>query len=256
MLPVGQPNQFLNISTRAVVGTGDNAMIAGFIIRSDASKKVIVRALGPSLNVPNKLANPYLEITDSAGHLIANNDDWRNGQQQEVMASGLDPANDLESAIVLSLPDGNYTARVRSANGETGIGVVEVYDLGVYPADTGRFANLSTRGRVGRGDDVLIGGIILRGFSPAHVIVRAIGPDLAAYGVTDALQDPVLELRNQFGVLLASNDDWPTGSLIPPNDSRDAVIDIFLYYGNYTAVVQGKNGTTGLALVEFYDLKQ
>lgn len=254
-LPTSAPTQFANISTRALVGAGDNAMIAGFIIRSDASKKLIVRALGPSLDVPNKLANPYLEIYDDAGILVAKNDDWKTGQRQEVIDSGVAPVNDRESAIVISLPNGNYTARVRGANGETGIGVVEVYDLGVFPADTGRLANLSTRGLVGRDDDVLIGGLILREFSQAHVIVRALGPDLGASGIGGALQDPVLELRNQFGALLASNDDWPEGSQIPPNDSRDALIDIWLFYGNYTAIVRGKNGGTGLALVEFYDLQ-
>jgi hypothetical protein len=251
--PMSPPTRFANISTRAAVGTGDNAMIGGFIIRSDSSKKLIIRALGPSLNIPGRLADPYLEIYDAAGTLLATNDDWKVGQQQEVIDSGVAPTNDRESAIVTSLPNGNYTARVRGANGE--IGVVEVYELGAFPADAGRLVNISTRGFVGLNDNVLIGGFILSGYSNQHIIVRAIGPDLTAAGVPGALQDPTLELRTQYGTLLASNDNWRDGApytQIPPNDDRDSVIETSLYSGNFTAIVRGKDGTTGLALVEFY----
>jgi parallel beta-helix repeat protein len=260
--PMSPPTRFANISTRAAVGTGDNAMIGGFIIRSDSSKKLIIRALGPSLNIPGRLADPYLEIYDEAGMLLAKNDDWKNGQQQEVIDSGVPPANDRESAIVTSLPNGNYTARVRGANGETGIGVVEVYELGQFPADAGRLVNISTRGFVGLDDNVLIGGFIMSGFSDRGVMVRAIGPDLTAAGVPGALQDPTLELRNQNGVLVASNDDWRTqeqqiqATQIPPGDDRDSALVADLFPGNFTAIVRGKNGATGLALVEFYNLDQ
>jgi parallel beta-helix repeat protein len=262
--PMSPPVRFANLSTRSVVGTGDNAMIGGFIIRSDTAKKMIIRALGPSLNVPERLADPYLEFYDAGGALLASNNDWKLGQQQEVMDSGIPPTNDRESAIVASLPEGNYTARVRGANGETGIGIVEVYELGDFPADAGLLVNISTRGFVGRDDNVLIGGIIIPGFNTLKIIVRAIGPDLAGFGVPGALQDPVLELHNQNGGLVASNDNWREGGQeqeiqstnIPPGDERDSAIVAFPSPGNYTAIVRGKDGATGLALVEFYDLQR
>ncbi len=264
MMPFNGPVQFANLSTRAFVGTGDNIMIGGFIVRSTSAKKLIVRALGPSLNFPDRLDDPYLEIYDSAGTLVAKNDDWRAGQQQEVMDSGVPPSNDLESAIVVSLPEGTYTALVRGAHNETGAGVVEFYDLGAWPADTGRLANISTRARVGLNDDALIGGFIVRGDAQVQTVVRAIGPDLAAAGVPGPLQDPTLELRSQNGTLVASNDDWRNGqqeqdiqnSGLAPNDDRDSAILAFLFPGNFTAIVRGKDAATGLALVEFYDLKQ
>ena len=265
MMPPNGPVQLANISSRAVVGTGDKIMIAGFIIRSSSQKKVAVRALGPSLTFPNRLADPYLEIRDQTGALLAKNDDWTaGGQQQELMDSGLTPSSSLESAIVISLPEGNYTAQVSGADGETGTAVVELYDLGAWPGDSGRLANLSTRGQVGLGDDALIGGFIVRGDAQGRVIVRAIGPDLTALGVPGALQDPTLELRDRNGMLLASNDDWRNGSQeqeieqtqLAPNDARDSAIVASLFPGNFTAIVRGKNGETGLALVELYDLKQ
>ena len=195
---------------------------------------------------------------------MAKNDDWAaGGQQQELADSGLTPSSNLESAIVVSLPEGNYTAQVSGAGGETGTAVVELYDLGTWPADSGRLANLSTRGQVGLNDDALIGGFIVRGDAHARVIIRAIGPDLTALGVPNALQDPTLELRDRNGTLLASNDDWRNGSQeqeiedtqLAPNDVRDSAIVASLFPGNSTAIVRGKNGEIGLALVEFYDLQ-
>ena len=261
--PANPHVRFANISTRAPVGTGDHAMIGGFIIRSDSSKDLIVRALGPSLTLPDRLADPFLEIYDDAGILLASNDNWKLGQQQEVIDTGIPPTNDHESAIVVSLPDGNYTARLRGANGETGIGVVEVYELGTFPADAGLLVNISTRGFVGENDNALIGGLIIPGFSDLKTIVRAIGPDLIPLGVPNALEDPTLEIRNQNGALVDSNDNWREGQLeqeiqntgIPPGDDRDSAIVAFLDPGRYTAIVRGKNGATGLALVEFYELQ-
>ncbi|HVF71309.1 MAG TPA: hypothetical protein VM940_06845 [Chthoniobacterales bacterium] len=262
MTPPNGPVQLANISTRASVGTGENVMIGGFIIRSTGQKKVAVRALGPSVSVPNRLADPSLEIYNNAGTLVAKNDDWRSGQQQELMDAGLAPSNDLESALIISLPEGGYTAQVRGAHGETGTAVVEMYDLGAWPADQGRLVNLSTRARVGTNDDALIGGLIVRGDARSRVIIRAIGPDLGAAGVNGALQDPTLELRNQNGDVIAFNDNWREGSQeqeiiatgIPPADNRDAAIVHSFFPGSFTAVVRGKNNSTGLALVEFYDL--
>ena len=254
--------QLANISTRADVRTGDNILIGGFVIHSpQPSKKVIIRALGPSLNISNRLTDPYLELYDGHGTLLAKNDDWRSAQQ-EVMASGIPPSSDLESAIVASLKDGSYTALVRGVNGATGIGVVEIYDLDPFPSGDGfRLVNLSTRGLVGANDNVLIGGLIVRGDNAQHLIIRAIGPDLTAVGLAGALQDPTLELRDESGTLLASNDDWrgPQEQAIKdthlaPNDNRDSAIVASLAPGFYTAIVRGKQNSTGLALVEFYTL--
>jgi hypothetical protein len=262
-LPKNGPIQLANISTRGDVRTGDNILIGGFVIHSPGSKKIAIRALGPSLNVPNRLADPYLELYDDHGGLLAKNDDWKNGQQQEVMDAGVAPSSDVESAIVISLSAGSYTAQVRGVNGGIGTGIVEVYDLGSFPSDTGRLVNISTRGLVGTNDDALIGGFIVRGDNAESVIIRAIGPDLTAIGVPGALQDPTLELRDGSGTLVASNNDWRDtqeqeimGTQIPPNDNRDSAILASLAPGYYTAIVRGKENTIGLALVEFYDLKQ
>jgi hypothetical protein len=169
----------------------------------------------------------------------------------------------VESAIVISLAAGSYTAQVRGVDGGTGTGIVEVYDLGDFPSDPGRLVNISTRGLVGVNDDALIGGFIVRGSNAEPVIIRAIGPDLTATGVPGALQDPTLELRDGSGTLVASNNDWRDtqeqeiiGTQIPPNDDRDSAILASLAPGYYTAIVRGRENTTGLALVEFYDLKQ
>ena len=265
MMPFNGPVQLANLSTRAVVGTGDRIMIGGFIIRSAAMKRVAVRALGPSLTSPNRLADPYLEIREQTGALLAKNDDWGSGGQQEELADrGLAPSSSLESVIIISLPQGNYTAQVSGAHGETGTGIVEIYDLGAWPADPGRLVNLSTRGQVELNDDALIGGFIVRGDTQARVIVRAIGPDLTALGVPGALQNPTLELRDRNGTLLASNDDWRDGpqeqeiedTQLAPNDERNSAIVATLFPGQFTAIVRGKEGEAGLGLIEFYDLKQ
>jgi hypothetical protein len=253
-----------NISTRAQVGTGDNVLIGGFVIHSDHSpKKVIVRALGPSLNVSNRLPDPYLELYDEQGTLIAKNDDWRSSQQ-EVMTSGIPPSSDLESAIVATLHGGSYTAQMRDVDGRSGLGVIEIYDLDSMPTaffGLRRLVNLSTRGFVGNNDNVLIGGLIVRGDTVQRLIIRAIGPDLTAVGLPNALPDPTLELRDESGTLLASNDDWRSSqeeeieeTNLAPNDDRDSAIKAVLPPGSYTAIVRGKQNQTGLGLVEFYTL--
>ena len=193
--------------------------IGGFIVTGTLPKKVIVRAIGPSLPVTGKLANPTLELYGplygQGNVLIASNDNWKvsdtgGSQQALIEATGVPPTNDLESAIVATLPASpsglGYTAVMRGVNNTTGVGLVEVYDLD--PAATSKLANISTRGQVQTGNDVMIGGIIVTGTSPQRVIVRACGPSLGDAGVTGALQDPTLELRNSNGALLASNDNW------------------------------------------------
>ena len=258
-MPQNGPVQLANISTRASVLGGEFLVIGGFIIRSENPKKVGMRALGPSLSVANRLADPYLELYDSSGTLLAKNDDWRAGQQQDIIASGLAPASDVEPALITTLAPGSYTAQVRGVNGGTGTGLVEVYDLDPFTATSGRLANISTRGFVDNGGtDVMIGGVIVRGDAPQRVIVRAIGLD----GKVDApLRDPTLELRDSNGDLLAANDNWREGQQaevaatgLAPTDDRDSAIVTRLAPGAYTAILRGKTTSGGIALVEFYDL--
>jgi hypothetical protein len=261
MTPFNGPAQLANISTRGFVGTGDNILIAGFVVRGSNSSRVGIRALGPSVNVPNRLADPTLELRDSGGTLLAKNDDWKGGQQQEVMDAGLAPSSDLESALIATIAPGSYTALVRGVNNAIGDGVVEVYDLDSFPASTGRLVNLSSRAPVGVGDDILIAGMIVRGDAGEKIVLRALGPDLSASGVPNPLQDPTLELHDSNGNLVAENDNWRDfqGDEIPPTlqptDDRDSAIAITLAPTTYTAIVRGTSGTTGIAVVEFYDLK-
>jgi hypothetical protein len=219
-----------------------------------------VRAIGPSLSAlfPGVLANPELELRDSSGALIRANDNWRSDQEAEIIATTIPPGDNLESAVVATLPaDASaYTAIVRGANNGTGIGVVEVYDLN-QAADS-ELANISTRGLLQTGDNVLIGGLIVLGQNPLRVIVRAIGPSLT---VTGALADPTLELRDGNGGLIDSNDNWRSdheaeiiATTIPPSNNQESAIVRNLAPGNYTAIVRGVNDTTGVAVVEAYAL--
>ncbi|PYK58738.1 MAG: hypothetical protein DME43_10620 [Verrucomicrobia bacterium] len=251
-----------NISTRGIVGTGENVLIAGFTISGKQSKKVIVRALGPSLStlgVSGALADPTIAIVNSSNVVVASNDNWRDTQETEIAASGYAPPNDLESAIIATLAPGSYTAVVTGKNGGTGIGLVDLYQL---DATTSIFSNLSTRGLVGTGQNVLIGGLIIGNGEPPVIVLRAIGPTLGSFGIAHPLQDPTLELRDGNGALIAFDNDWsdntPTGikaTLLKPNDSHESAIITSLAAGNYTAIVRGKNGTTGVALVEAYRLR-
>jgi len=261
-----QMGQLMNISTRLRVQTGDNVLIGGFIISGTDPKKVMVRGIGPSLGafgIANALSDPTLEVHDSTTTL-ATNDDWKSrpnstSQESEVAATNLAPTNDKESAIVTTLPaNAGYTAVLRGKNDATGIGVVEAYDLDV--GSNSRLANISTRGLVESGDNVLIGGIITsKGLT--KVVVRAIGPSLANFGITNPLLDPTLELYDGSGTPIAVNDDWQTSQKdlieetnLPPNDPRESAIFAALGPGNYTAVVRGKNGTQGIAVVEAYNV--
>jgi hypothetical protein len=256
----GSSSLLANISTRVLVETGDNVLIGGFIITGTQPKKVIVRAIGPSLSSssPDALADPVLELRDATGALIGSNDNWRSDQEAEIVATGVAPSNTLESAIVAILPANNsaYTAIVYGANNGTGIGVVEAYDLD-RTVDA-KLANISTRAFVQTGDNVLIGGLIVLGQNPLRVIVRAIGPSLAGAG---ALADPTLELHDINGALIASNDNWRSdqeaeiiATTIPPSNDLESAILRDLAPGNYTAIVRGVSGTTGIALVEAFGL--
>ena len=251
------PTVLGNISTRLVWWKrAITCSLAAFIITGTQPKEVILRAIGPSLPLSGTLADPYLELHDSTGAIIASNDNWRSTQEQAIIATGVAPANDAESAIVMTLDPGTYTAIVRGANGGTGIGLIEAYDLD-QSVDS-KLANISTRGLVQTGDNVLIGGFIVLGESPANTILRAIGPSLPVSG---ALADPTLELHDGNGTLLMSNDDWKTdqeseiiATGIAPTKAAESAIVATLAPGNYTAIVRGKNNTTGIGLVEVYQL--
>ena len=259
--PQPQSGQPLNIATRMSVQTGDNVLIAGFIVTgpSGSTKKVLIRGLGPSLaqfGVPGTLSDPLLELHKSDGTVT--NDNWQEGDTSQI-PSGFAPGDTRESVIVATLTPGNYSAAVKGAHGETGVGIAEVYDLDA--ASPAKLANISTRGFINTGDDVMIGGFIVGGTEPAKVLVRAIGPTLTDFGVQGALADPTLELHDTNGMTIA-NDDWREtqeseiiATTIPPNKDREPAILATLVPGNYTAVVRGKNNTTGVGLVEAYNLQ-
>ena len=263
--------QLGNISTRAFVQTGDNVMIGGFIITGTGQKRVIVRAIGPSLaqhGIANPLQNPTLELHDHTGAVIASNDNWMTApNRQQIIDSGLAPDDPRESAILTGLNPGSYTAIVRGVNNGTGIGLVEVYDLDQTAGS--KLGNISTRALVQTGDNVMIGGIIIVS-QPTRVIIRAIGPSLTQFGVPDTLANPQLELHNANS-LIGRNDNWQqtqiggiitsdqvaeirNSHLAPTNPAESAIIAT-LQPGDYTAIVHGVNNTTGNALVEVYDLQ-
>ncbi len=280
--PLG--SQLGNISTRTFVQTGDNVMIGGFIVQGTIPKRVIIRAIGPELgappyNIPNALANPTLELHDGSGALIGSNDNWvrtiiggiiTSNQVRDITNSGYAPGDGRESAIIADLAAGNYTAIVRGVNNTTGVALVEVYDLS--PDTASILGNISTRSFVQTGDNVMIGGFIVQGTQSKRVIVRAIGPELSAspFNIPNALANPTLELHDGTGALIASNDNWLMtiiGGIITTNqirdilnsgyapaDGRESAIIADLPPGNYTAIVRGVNNTTGVALVEVYDL--
>ncbi|HEV2842222.1 MAG TPA: hypothetical protein VGW39_12930, partial [Chthoniobacterales bacterium] len=249
--------QALNLSTRMFVQTGDNVGIGGFIILGSVPKRVMLRAIGPSLadfGVPNVLSDPLLELHGSGGFVTITNNDWRSDQEQEIIDTGIPPANNLESAIIATLVPGNYTGIVRGNGSSTGIALVEVYDLD-QAADS-KLANISTRAFVQTGDGIVIAGFILgNGGSDDEVILRGLGPSLSP-GVPDVLADPILELRNSDGDLIASNDNWQDGPPLPglePPHPLESAIAATLPPGLYTALLAGVNNGTGNGLVEVYD---
>ena len=254
----------VNIATRLRVETGNNVLIGGFIITGTEPKKLIVRGIGPSLSaagVPGVLSDPMLQLYNSSGQVIGSNNDWAtNSNRQQIIDSQLAPTNPKEAAILTTLQPGAYTAIVRGVNNITGVGLVETYDLD-QSVDS-RLANISTRGFVQTGDNVMIGGLIVAGIGPTNAVVRAIGPSLEAFGIQPALQDPVLKLHNSNGAVIAMNDDWENGSNttdlqrngLAPSNERESAIYLALSPGAYTAVVSGYNNSTGVALVEAYQL--
>ncbi len=269
-----------NISTRSFVQTGEHVMIGGFIIQGSGPKRVIIRAIGPELTqfgIPDALSNPRLELHNVNGALFGTNDDWQNtiiggvitgNQVSDIQNSGHAPTAASESAIIADLQPGNYTAIVRGVNNPSGVALVEVYDLN--PGASSKLSNISTRSFVQTGEHVMIGGFIVQGNGPKRVIIRAIGPELTQFGIPDALGNPRLELHNVNGALIGTNDDWQntiiggviTGNQVSdiqnsghtPTAASESAIIADLQPGNYTAIVHGVNNTTGVALVEVYDL--
>ena len=252
------PATLANISTRVRVETGDNVLIGGFIVTGSQPKRLMARALGPSLAVAGALADPQLAIIDAAGNAVALNDNWQDApNRQEIIDTTIAPKNDAESAILRSVTPGAYTAIVSGVNDTTGIGLVELYDLD--RTVNSKLANISTRGVVQTGDDAMIGGFIVLGEDPQRVIVRAIGPSLPVAG---KLENPRLELFDGNGNSLLANDNWKDtqqaeieATTIPPSNGLESAIVITLPPAAYTAVVRGVNDTTGVALVEAYALQ-
>jgi PKD repeat protein len=262
-VPIKVAAQLLNLSTRLRVQPGDNALIGGFIIRGTEQKKLVLRGIGPSLNVPGKLDDPVIQLFNGAGANIGGNDDWKS-DQQNVESTGLAPTDDRESALVVTLDPGAYTVVMRGKNNSSGIGVVEMYDVGLEA--NARLANVSSRGFIATGDNILIGGFFAGPQTAAvtGVVFRAIGPSLSAFNVPGPMQDPTIEIHNRDGDLIASNDDWETNQKadieavgLAPSDSRESAILLRNFEpGPYTAIVRGKNNSTGVGLVEIYDVQQ
>jgi hypothetical protein len=261
------PGFALNISTRLPVGTGQQVLIGGFIIQGPNPKTVMLRAIGPSLPFGGVLADPYLELHDGTGAIIATNDNWKttnlggvltSNQVIDIIASTIAPSSNQESAIIATLNPGSYTAIVRGATNDTGIAVVEGYDLDANPVS--KFANISTRGYIQTGDNVMIGGFIFGGGpGTTKVVVRGIGPSLTAFGVSNPLMDPMLELHDANGSTLDSNDDWISNQsaitatgLQPSNNAESAMLETKLPPGAYTAILRGKNRGVGVGVVEVY----
>lgn len=253
--------KFVNLSTRNLVGTGDAVTVNAFIITGSEPKHLIVRGLGPSLtSFPNFLPDPVLDLRNSSGGLIMSNNDWRDDpvQEAEILASGLAPTNDLESAIVVTLPANGsaYTATLRGRNNGTGIGLNELYDLAVNGSS--RFTAVGTRGEVSTGNDVMASGIIIQ--QGGAVLVRLLGPTLP---VAAALADPTLQLRDGNGALVIANDNWRDDPVqeaeiiatgIPPTSDLESAIVGNLSPGPYTAIASGFNNATGIGYVQFYGL--
>jgi hypothetical protein len=262
--PVGSSTPHLgNISTRGQVGTGNNVMIGGFIIGGSVSKTVAIVATGPSLaaaGITNPLANPMLQLVRSSDQaVIATNDNWGTAANAaQLQAAGFAPSNPLEAAILVTLPPGAYTTIVTGVNGTTGVGIVAVYEVD-HPEVP--LTNISTRGQVLTGNDVMIGGFVIQGSGPQTVAVIAYGPSLAANGITNPLANPTMTLvRSSDQAVIATNDNWGSApnaaqiqaaGLAPSNPLESAIL-MTLSPGAYTVIVSGAGGGTGVGIIAVY----
>jgi hypothetical protein len=257
--PVTGASRLSNISTRARVSTGDNVMIAGFIIR-DQTKPVLIRALGPTLanfGVVGPLADPKLVLHNQNGSVIFANNNWQDSQATDIEQTGLAPPNAIESAIKITLSPGNYTGIVSGNNNGVGVGLVEVYDLNT-PA--GRAYNISTRAQVATGQNVMIAGFIVKGPQLKTMVIRAIGPGLQGL-VPGPLPDTKIELRNGASQLMLTNIGWQTDPNSPfvsfyqlaPRNTKDSAIYAQLGPGKYTVIFSSASNAVGIGLVEVYD---
>jgi hypothetical protein len=264
--PVSTPRA-TNLSTRLLVGTGNDVGIGGFIVTGSGPRHLLLRGIGPLLSqfgILNFLADPVLELHGPSGFTTVSNDNWRDTQEAEIIATGRAPSNDLESAIVADLAPGAYTAILAGNAGTTGVGLVEIYEIhDLSTNQDSRLANISTRGNVGTGNDIMIGGFILDGGGGADaIIVRGLGPSLAAFGIPNVLANPQLELRDSNGMLLRSNNNWMddpaqagliSAAGLAPGNTLEAAIVESLSPGPYTALLSGTANGTGIGLVEVYD---
>ena len=258
-----EPARLANISMRLNVGDGEKLMVGGFIIEGNEPKRVVVRALGPSLahsGVGNALGDPLLELKDPAGNNVAQNGSWRETQQDELLAIGLAPNEPSEAALVQTLAPGVYTASVTAEDGGSGVGLLEIYDIDA--AASSRLVNISSRGHVGDADDVMIGGFIVGGSTGfTRLMVRGVGPSLSTANVAEPLRNPALTVRNGNGEAVAVNDDWrewqageiEASALAPASDVEAASI-LSVVPGAYTTVLQDNSGAVGVGVLEVYKL--
>ena len=261
--------RLVNLSSRGVVGTGSDLLIAGFVLGGNTPKDVLIRAIGPTLaaaNVAGALDRPRLQLFDSTGKVLATNDHWDPALKSafaQVGASGL-PDDSNDAALRLTLPPGNYSAQVSGVNNPRGVALVEVYEMD----GSSRLVNLSTRAKVEAGDGLLISGLVISGTTPRRVLVRAGGPALERFGLPEFLADPTITLFDHNGAVVAKNDNWGDGDYAAEiasaakaagafpfaTGSKDAVLLIDLQPGIYSMHVRGVGDTTGIALLEVYDV--
>lgn len=264
--PAQSPARSLNISSRLGAGAGDQAVIGGFIITGNTSKAVLIRGLGPALSsfgLTGLLNDPMLELRAADGAVLFQNDNWKDSQSTQIEATPYAPGDDRESVIIASLAPGAYTAILSGKNQTTGLALLEIYDLD--QAVDAQLANISTRGLVGAQNNVMIGGFILGGNNGiTRVAVRGLGPSLAQFGLSPLLADPTLELHDANGATLIANDNWAddpaaaallSASGLAPASSNESAIFTSLAPGQFTAILAGKNGGTGLGIVEVYNLR-
>jgi hypothetical protein len=242
-------------------------MIGGFIITGNTPKKIALRGMGPvlaSFGITDFLADPFLEVRSSNGALLQSNDNWKDSQQAEIEGLGLAPNDNREAVIVTTLNPGSYTALLTGKGGTTGVGLVEIYDAN--EGSDSQLSNISTRGFVQGGNNVLIAGFILGGSGTANdrIAIRGLGPSLSQFGLNPVLADPTLELHDANGATLITNDDWASDPVsaanlalfnLAPSDPKEAAIFTSLAPGTFTAILAGKNGGVGIGTVEVYNLK-